>query len=160
MQLKFADDAPDIFRYMTIDLDGQYMPHSVYTFLSQVDAGAYNSQERPNFAFHHNGIHIVFGSPYEPDDWSSRLPRLLFQEYSDQVPHEALTMGWSGMGPDLYVNVRDNTEMHGAIRDPCFGRIIRGEAVVNFMHGFSGEMEESDWKELPADIVVVSIDIL
>jgi hypothetical protein len=150
---------------MTVELDGQHMPHAVYTFLSQVDAGAFNSQDddyssrNPTFAFHHTGAHIIFGSPYE-QDWDARIPRLLFQEYSDQVPHHAYTMGWSGMEPNLYFNVRDNTEHHGAIRDPCFGKVTRGEEVVNLIHGAAGELEEDDWKELPAHVLIASIVIL
>eukprot|EP00980_Cylindrotheca_fusiformis_P003044 scaffold713_cov131-Cylindrotheca_fusiformis.AAC.2 len=164
VQLKFANDDPDAFQYMTIELDGQHMPHSVFTFLSQVEAGAYNSQdgiENPSFSFHHNAVHIVFGSPYEPEGWwSSKVPRLLFREYSDHAPHQAYTLGWNGMGPDLYFNVRDNVELHGSIGDPCFGKVTRGEALVDRMHGATGQLGEDDWKEFPDDVVVISIVIL
>jgi cyclophilin family peptidyl-prolyl cis-trans isomerase len=168
-QLQFPEENLDDLYSLTVDLEGESMPHSVLTFLSQVDEGLYNTG---GFAFHHNAIHIVFGSPIsnhlnknELETWTSfetsGLSRLIFQEYSPEVPHVEYTIGFSERGPNIYFNTRDNTQNHGSIRDPCFGKVEKGREIIDRMHAASGELEEDDWKELqPGFVAVRSIAIL
>lgn len=165
-KLHFDGDDDDAFNYMTVELDGENMPHTTYTFLSQVDYGLYQTS---GFAFHHNARHIVFGSPManhlnpnEEESWgrweNSGVERLLFKEYSPEMPHVEYSMGFSGTGPNLYFNTMDNTEAHGSIEDPCFGKVTRGWEVIDRMHSASGELVGNDWKELqPGSAVVQSI---
>jgi cyclophilin family peptidyl-prolyl cis-trans isomerase len=169
LELQFAEDSSDALKYMTVELDGENMPHAVLTFLSQVDQGLYNTG---SFAFHHHGDHIVYGSPVanhlnpnEEESWqlweSSGVSQLMFHEYTDQVPHAPYTIGFSGRGPNLYFNVLDNTESHAEIRDPCFGKVTRGFEVIDRMHEASEEMENGDWKEIePGFVAIRSIIIL
>lgn len=169
MKLQFAGDDEDAFMYITVGLDGERMPHAVYTFLSQVNVGLF---EGAGFAFHHNGPHIVFASPISnhlnpnvEDTWasleSSGISRLYFQEFSPEVPHVPYTVGFSKTGPNFYINTLDNTRIHEEILDPCFGRITRGTDVVDRMHAASGDLSENSWKELePGFAAIVSITIL
>ena len=165
LKLRFSQDEPDHFHYMTLSLDGTSMPHTVYTFLSRVDQGLYYQS---GYAFHSNAYHIVFASllfEEYPDSlrrWeSSGYGQLTFLEYSDNVPHERYTVGFSGLSSSMYINTRDNTELHGNIRDPCFGKVTRGWEVVDRMHSSSGILEENDWKEIqPGPVMVEWIHIL
>jgi cyclophilin family peptidyl-prolyl cis-trans isomerase len=148
------DKNPEEYHYFVVDLDAQHMPHAVFTFLTLVDRGRYNRSDDDQFAFHHNGAHIVFGSPSK--EWQDVM---LFQEYSEQMPHAQYSMGWTGLGPDLYFNV-DNSEMHASRRDPCFGKVTHGWSVVERMHQSSGALEEEDWKEMETPVKIVSAVIL
>eukprot|EP00980_Cylindrotheca_fusiformis_P003045 scaffold713_cov131-Cylindrotheca_fusiformis.AAC.3 len=163
LELHFAEDEPEQFNYMTVELDGENMPHTVLTFLTQIDHGLYNTG---GFAFHHNGDHIVFGSPIanhlnfdEEDTWErwqfSGVSQLTYQEYTERVPHLPYTIGFSQRGPNLYFNVLDNTLAHGEIRDPCFGKVTRGWELVDRMHMASGELGTGDWKPLEPGYVAI-----
>lgn len=165
LKLHFSQDGPDNYNYVTLSLDGINMPHSVYTFLSRIDQGLYN---QAGYAFHSNGYHIVFASllvekfPDSVRRWeSSGSSQLLFLEYSKNVPHEPYTVGFSGLSSSMYINTKDNTELHGNIKDPCFGKVIRGWEVVDRMHSSSGVLEQNDWKEIqPGPVMVEWIHIL
>lgn len=163
-----GDDGEANLEYMTIDLDGENMPHAVFTFLSQVEAGLYNTR---GFGFHHSGDHIVFGSPtmgldeYSGNEFGqvwedSGVARLLFQEHSEVVPHVPYTIGFSGRGPNLYFNMMDNTEAHRDARDPCFGTISRGTNLADWMHSLAGTLNPGDWKEMETDVIIRSATIL
>mmetsp|Transcript_20648 Transcript_20648/g.50707 ORF Transcript_20648/g.50707 Transcript_20648/m.50707 type:complete len:404 (+) Transcript_20648:81-1292(+) len=155
-------------QYMTVDLDGENMPHAVLTFMQQADAGLYHKR---GFGFHHVGDHIVFGSPSFGIDeltgnefgqvWEdSGHARLLFHEHSEVVPHVPYTIGFSGRGPDLYFNMMDNTEAHHEARDPCFGTISRGRNVADYMHSMAGTLEPGDWKEMEHPVIIRSANII
>jgi len=167
LALEFPGTEGEIsLEYMTVDLDGENMPHSVLTFLSQVDAGLYQTR---GFGFHHAGDHIVLGSPMGVQDdgsevrevWESTgFSRLLFHEHSDVVPHVPYTIGFSGRGPNLYFNILDNTQAHRDIRDPCFGIVTRGKNVVKMMHLMAGTLNPGDWKEMEPAVIIRSATIL
>ena len=112
------------------------MPHTVYTFLEQVHGGLFKDG---GFAFHRNGGHLVFGSPFpnfvthprgvphDADEFheeelfllrrfeNSGVGSTLFPEYSPEYPHAKYTLGLSGRpsGPGLYINTVDNAQLHG-----------------------------------------------
>lgn len=146
------------------------MPHTLYTFLEQVNLGLFNGM---GFAFHHNGPHIIMGSPTDQAHidrfWESGVGHVLFPEYSNAFPHVAYTAGLSGRpgGPDFYFNTRDNTHSHGpqgystdGLADPCFGRITRGWDIVDRIHASTGELMDGDWKEIQPAILIQSIKLL
>ncbi|CAJ1943431.1 unnamed protein product [Cylindrotheca closterium] len=167
LELEFPGADGEInLQYMTIELDGDNMPHAVLTFMSQVDSGLY---QKRGFGFHHAGDHIIFGSPMGVDGngyefgrvWEdSGFSRLLFHEHSEMVPHVPYTIGFNGRGPNLYFNMVDNTEPHRDSRDPCFGTISRGRNVVDYMHTMAGALNPGDWKELENAVIIRSATIL
>ena len=152
-------------QYMTVDVDGENMPHAVLTFLSQVDAGLYQTR---GFGFHHSGEHIVFGSPVgnvngmeSGEIWeASGFSRLLFHEHSEVVPHVPYTIGFSGRGPSMYFNMQDNTVPHREVRDPCFGTISRGRNVADYIHSMAGPLNPGDWKEMENLVTIRSAVVL
>jgi cyclophilin family peptidyl-prolyl cis-trans isomerase len=159
-KMRFAQDQedPNKFHYFVVELDADNMPHAVFTFLTLVDRGSFHpSDDGTHFSFHHNGAHIVSGSPMNHKDWNDLM---LYQEYSENAPHEQYTMGWSALGPNLYFNLRDNNERDGNIRDPCFGRVVFGWSVVERMHKSTGSLEEESWKEMDDPVKVISIDFV
>jgi cyclophilin family peptidyl-prolyl cis-trans isomerase len=153
------------------------MPHTIYTFLEQVSMGLYDDG---GYAFHHNGNHIIMGSPevnhltplkMDPMQrfTDSGVANVLFQEYSVDFPHEPYTVGFAGRpgGPSFYFNMEDNSGLHGpngyaadGSADPCFGRVTRGQDVIDQIHGLTGEMEHADWKQIDSPVAVRSIKIL
>ncbi|KAL7568164.1 hypothetical protein ACA910_020859 [Epithemia clementina (nom. ined.)] len=113
------------------------MPHAVSVFLDQISSGLYNDG---GFAFHHNGQHILFGSPvpnfithpnglpaeggeeYEHGQayltrrfTESGFGKLAFTEYSPDFPHVEYSLAFAGRpgGPAIYINTIHNVEFHG-----------------------------------------------
>ena len=157
-KLHFQDDDYYKFHYMTVELDGQNMPHSVFTFLSQVELGAYQGQLRsPAFWFSHVGDHAVRGLPTNfdaLDNWSLQWPSLVFQETQEQVSREPYALGWIGMGPELYLG---SSMSH----NPPFGRVTRGSEVVDRMYsGATLESSENRLHQLNHPVSLVSVTIL
>lgn len=76
---------------------------------------------------------------------------LLFQEYTPDYPHVQYTMGYNQMGgPIFYVNLRDNTRVHGPNNyrekkdgDPCFAKIVEGYDVIDRIASMGTEEDES-----------------
>jgi len=175
LEFSFGDDDS---AWITIELAPiDEMPHAVYTFLEQVEMGLYGDG---GYAFHHNGKHIIMGAPvfnhltHTDTDPAQRfadsgIASVLFQEYSDNFPHSAYTVGFAGRpgGPNFYFNTQDNSDLHGpsgyatdGSADPCFGRVIRGTDIIDRMHQMTGSLEQGDWKEMNPYVAVRWIKIL
>lgn len=164
VQMKLLFPGDDDFQNITIELDGENLPHTVYTFLMQVEQGLYDDA---GFFFHHNGVHVTFasllveGKPEILNLWeSSGFGQRIFQEYSHHSPHEAYTIGFRGLGSSMYFNTRDNTDLHRGI-DPCLGKVINGQDVIDRMHSSTGVLHDDDWKELqPGPVAIAKIVII
>lgn len=128
------------------------MPHTTYWFLEQVEAKLYDG-----CSFHRNADHIIQAGPNMMDNSSpdrhrfieAQLDHVLFSEYSYAFPHVKYTIGYAGRpsGPDFYVNMIDNTVLHGpggqhAVNDnveadhaePCFAKVVEGFEVAERIH--------------------------
>ena len=155
------------------------MPHTVYTFLQQVSLNLFNNG---GYSFHHNAEHITQAGTAEnhltPPDFGNLGERfrksgfgsVLFQEYSNALPHEKYTLGYTGRpgGPNFYINTKDNTELHGpngysvdGLADPCFAKVVKGQEVVDLIHQQSGELGAGDYKEFnDGNVAVRSIKLI
>jgi len=151
------------------------MPHSVYWFLEQVQRKLYDG-----CSFHRNAGHVVQAGP-APNFLSPPNPQLnkrfkdagfdsiLFQEYSKKFPHEKFTLGYAGRpgGPDFYISMQNNTEIHGPggqgsyvdsmEADACFAKVVNGFDVVERIH--TSPVEKGDYHALEANIAIVSMKI-
>lgn len=112
------------------------MAHSVYTFLSLVDAGLY---EGTSIHGHSDGTRIEGGHPKSSTSKhvQTQLIRrygelaygsfpLLFTEVSVIKPCNAFFIGFVDRGPDFVIQL---TTAPSALPS-CFGRIIRGEEAI------------------------------
>lgn len=127
------------------------VPHAVLYFLSQVSAGAWNG-----CSFIRNAHHVLQADPRGKNCDRKKFRNLdtveysiPFQEYHQDFPHKALTLGLAGRpgGPDFYISTVDNTANHGPggqgsyevseEADSCFGKVIGGEDVVARMRKLS-----------------------
>jgi cyclophilin family peptidyl-prolyl cis-trans isomerase len=155
------------------------MPHSVYTFLEQVSRGLFNDG---GYSFHHIGSHVIQGGPFanrltDPDMGmspserfaKSGLAHVLFQEYSHQFPHEHYSLGFAHRpsGPSIYINLKNNTQLHGpggysadGHGDPCFAKVVKGHDVIDMMLKGPFTNDEDKWKELAENIAVRWIHIM
>lgn len=131
------------------------MPHSVNTFLYNVELNLYNGVE-----FYASPSHVSVTRTKQNvlDKFeAAQKPRLAFPEYSDKMPHERYTIGFAGRpsGPDFYINLLDNTELHGPggqkqyilnnNADPCFAKVIAGiDAVERLMKSEKLDPEKDD----------------
>ena len=154
--------------YMTLELAGPHdMPHTAFVFLEQVDQGMYNFGE---YGFAYNAPHVTQAMPLT-DGLSLRfeesgISHLLFPEYSSNFPHQQYTVGLAGRpaGPNFYINMRDNTHAHGpqgftadGKADPCFGRVVRGQDIVDRINAATGQLHDGDWKKIDNDIAILSV---
>jgi len=126
------------------------MPHAVHLFLEQVSYGLFD------------GASIYLNAPNKIQAGLQDNPQLLekleaepsighvlFQEYSPAMRHLQYTLGYPGRpgGPEFYVNMEDNSELHGPgggqhsnlndimlDADPCFARVIRGFNTMERIH--------------------------
>ena len=132
------------------------MPVAVNLFLQQIHHKLWNG-----CAFVINAEHIVQAGPHQPtpdgnsyhlnsDELANRfkeagLSEMPFQEYRDEYPHEAYTIGYAGRpgGQSWYIKKVNNTENHGPggqthhnlneEADPCFARLIGGWEVLELV---------------------------
>jgi Cyclophilin type peptidyl-prolyl cis-trans isomerase/CLD len=151
------------------------MPHSIEIFLGMVSAGAWD-----NTVFYHHVTHahvlaaapVKFGTFEKKDHHLKALgyTGLSFPEYSNNWPHEEYTLGFSGTGPNFYVNAMDNTDHHGpggqnhhhldGDADPCFGKIVWGKKVIQDMMPMKGapgsdeDEEPQSWKDFDVTHIV------
>jgi cyclophilin family peptidyl-prolyl cis-trans isomerase len=113
------------------------MPASVFTFMEQAEAGAWDGT-----CFHINAPHALFAQPVSVAGDYSNLPRmeamglarLPFPEYNEEYPHDEYTVGFSGTrrsGPNFYINKVDNSINHAG--EPCFSKVIIGHDVVDWL---------------------------
>ena len=160
-------DTPDLSPVsFTVEMHSlDYMPHSVLTFLEQVEHGLWD-----NTYFMTNAPHILLSStvqdvkskPYNYSHLSAfqdvGLDHLLFQEYHDHYPHKSMTLGFAGRpaGPNFYINKIDNTVIHGPggqahhdideEADPCFATVVGGKEIL--MRIFALPVQQGDSYEL------------
>ena len=137
------------------------MPYSVYHFLELVSHKAYDGT-----SFHVNAQHLMQAGPSAIVERMEKLKRedpslasLIFQEYSPQMPHKQYTLGFPKRpgGPDFYVNMGDNSGIHGPggqarhygetigmDADPCFARVVEG---FNMVDGVRVRLSEDESQE-------------
>jgi hypothetical protein len=138
------------------------MPHSLELFLDMISKGAWDNTA---FSYHVNHAHVLAAAPvdfssFERKDhhWKALgYTSLSFPEYSNNWPHEEYTIGFSGKGPNFYINAMDNSAHHGPggqdhhelnrDADPCFGKIVWGKQVIQDMMPMK---KETGIKEDPA----------
>lgn len=90
----------------------EYMPHTVLTFLEQVDRKLWDGA-----SFHRNAKHVIQAGPVanfltpvnvhlSKKFKESGYEHVLFQEYSHHFPHAKFTLGFAGRpgGPDFYIS--------------------------------------------------------
>ncbi|CAJ1943429.1 unnamed protein product [Cylindrotheca closterium] len=166
LKLHFHDDNDHAYEYVTVELDGQNMPHSAFTFLSQVELGAYQAQQRtPAFWFSHVGNNAVLGLPTGSiDGWSVEWPSLVFEETHDQLSTtEPYALGWTGMGPELYISGVNQSNGNGLLQNAPFGRVTRGAAVIDRMYSMmtlDRSEENKSLQQLPRPVSLMSATIL
>lgn len=150
------------------------MPHTVYWFLEQVSRKLYDGT-----SFHRNPGHVLqegavgnFLSDSKSPDSSKKFMdsgfhAVLFQEYSNKMPHKKYTLGYAGRpgGPNFYINTKDNSMAHGPggqgpqydshEADTCFAKIVDGFDVVDRMMKL-----ETKKGALLSNVAIVSIKIM
>eukprot|EP00980_Cylindrotheca_fusiformis_P004570 scaffold977_cov128-Cylindrotheca_fusiformis.AAC.6 len=133
------------------------MPYSVEVFLDMIVAGVWD-----NTVFYHHASqhHVVAAAPVSYGTFDAKKSHfealgfsgLSFPEYSESLPHsmashnsphEQYTIGFSGNGPNFYINTIDNSRHHGpggqghhelsSDADPCFGKVVSGHQVIKEM---------------------------
>ena len=156
MKLSFAPESnvhqdypgDDVVIIETASVDD--MPHSVFLFLEQIDHHLYDRA-----IFHRNSPHLIQAGPSTDPLVHARfrhnpsLNSVIFQEYAPEIlSHKQYTLGYAGRpgGPDFYVNMRDNSALHGPggqrhphadifqDADPCFAKIVRGFEAMERVH--------------------------
>ncbi|CAB9509135.1 expressed unknown protein [Seminavis robusta] len=144
------------------------MPHSVHMFLEMVRMGMWTN----TVFWHHDDVeHIIAGALFNYRTGEPKFHHLKalgweglhFPEYSEEYPHDKYTIGFSGKGPNIYINLRDNQDVHGPgaqshhdlpdEADPCFARIVEGVDVVDAMYRLSlqDEKKSKDFRETTWD---------
>lgn len=124
------------------------VPHSVQTFLDMISQGMFDNTV---FYHHDQNSHVIAAAPVVYGTFEQKSHHfeamgfngVSFAEYSNDFPHEEYSLGFSGRGPNFYINTMDNTRNHGPggqghhelpdEADPCFGRIISGQSVIKEM---------------------------
>lgn len=130
----------------------QLMPHAVHMFLDMIRLKLWTN----TVFWHHDDVeHIIAGALFNYRTGEPKFHHLkalgweglYFPEYSPEYPHDKYTVGFSGKGPNIYINLRDNQDVHGPgvqthhdlpdEADPCFARIVEGTDVVDAMYRLS-----------------------
>ena len=121
------------------------VPHSVQVFLDMIAGGLWD-----NTVFYHHATtsHVIAAAPvvygtFEPKHLhfdALGYSGVSFPEYSPSFPHQVYTVGFSGTGPNFYINGLDNTDHHGpggqghhalpGEADPCFAKVVSGHSVL------------------------------
>ncbi|CAB9519734.1 PPIases accelerate the folding of proteins (By similarity) [Seminavis robusta] len=158
------DHEPSIVVIETARID--QMPHSVFHFLELVSHHAYDGT-----IFHRRANHIVQAGPSavpsEARVFDPSLSSIMFQEYSPEMAHTPYTLGFPGRpgGPDFYINIKDNSKLHGPggqswhygdvldDADPCFGAIVRGVDVIDKIH--QSEVDQSGYRDTIAHPILI-----
>ena len=143
----------DIEREFVVQLAPlELMPHAVHSFLEMVRLKLW---ENTVFWHHDDADHVIAGALFNYRTGEPKFHHLKalgyegmqFGEYSESYPHLKNTIGFSGKGPNIYINLQNNAELHGPGHqqhhelpdeaDPCFGRIVEGTDVVEAMYRLS-----------------------
>jgi cyclophilin family peptidyl-prolyl cis-trans isomerase len=131
-----------------VELAFDFVPHAVETFLDMIASKLWD-----NTVFYHHMAqhHVVAAAPVNYGTFDAKHYHLSalgytgvgFPEYSSYFPHHQYTLGFSGTGPNFYINTMDNAKHHGpggqghhdlpSDADPCFGKIISGQEAVRSM---------------------------
>lgn len=151
------------------------MPHTIHMFLKMVQENMYASS-----TFVLSREHIIVGGPVDArnednnHELEQRMLRegyfphgvLLFKEYSPDHPHLPYTFGFNHIGgPIFYINMEDNTELHGPSHsaqdgfregEPCFARIIEGKDVVQRIE----EMPKNEDESLASSVFIVDSQVV
>jgi cyclophilin family peptidyl-prolyl cis-trans isomerase len=124
------------------------MPHAIETFLDMISSTLWD-----NTVFYHHATqdHVVAAAPVNYGTFETKnhhfqalgYEGVVFPEYSENIRHEEYTIGFSGKGPNFYINTMDNQMHHGPggqghhdlsqDADPCFGKIVMGKKVIQDM---------------------------
>ena len=114
--------------------------------MSMVESKAWDNSD---FLFSplHTGIAIISVDDVNGMPVNSRLTKkLAFPEYSTEYPHLAKTLGFGGRpgGPNFYINLTDNSKIHGPggqtrhglaeEADSCFAKIVHGTDAIDKMN--------------------------
>jgi cyclophilin family peptidyl-prolyl cis-trans isomerase len=149
----------------------EHMPHSVFQFLELVSHKVYDGT-----TFHKRLNHIVQAGPSVETKAQQRgslllldpsLSNIMFQEYSPEMAHTPYTVGFPGRpgGPDFYVNMKDNSAIHGPggqswhygdlvdDADPCFGTIVEGIDVIERIH--QSNVKPTKWEDAIAHPILI-----
>lgn len=153
----------------------ELMPHAVNVFLQQIHHKVWNG-----CSFVINAMHIMQAGPHkyvEPGKYDAnnallfskfqqnQLDKVAFQEYHEDYPHSAYTLGFAGRpgGPDFYINKIDNAVNHGPggqghhdlheEADPCFGRIIQGKEIISQVNKVPVDHEKGGLLLQPVTII-------
>lgn len=138
------------------------MPHSVHMFLEMIRLKLWDN----TVFWHHDDVeHIIAGALFNYRTGEPKFHHLKalgweglqFAEYSEDYPHNKYSLGFSGKGPNIYVNLQNNQDSHGPgsqlghhdlpdEADPCFARVIEGIEVIDTMYLLSqqDEMKEEN----------------
>ena len=95
----------------------------------------------------HTGIAIISVDDINGVPINSKFTKkLTFPEYSSTYPHLSHTLGFGGRpgGPNFYINLVDNSEVHGPggqtkhslveEADSCFAKFVHGADVIDKMN--------------------------
>ena len=141
----------------------ELMPHSIHMFLDMVRLRLWDN----TVFWHHDDVeHIIAGALFNYRTGEPKFHHLKalgweglqFAEYSKDYPHDKYSIGFSGTGPNIYINLQNNQEVHGPgskqghhdlpdEADPCFARIVKGADVVDAMYRLSIQDEKDEKKE-------------
>ena len=124
------------------------LPHAVETFL---DMATNKLWDNTVFYHHKSQHHVIAAAPVNYGTFETKhyhfdalgYTGVSFPEYHNGFPHKEYTLGFSGRGPNFYINTLDNSNHHGpggqghhdlpSDADPCFGKIIDGESIIKDM---------------------------
>lgn len=149
----------------------EYMPHTVLTFLEQVDRKLWDGA-----SFHRNANHVIQAGPVanfltpvnvnlSQKFKESGYANVLFQEYSHHFPHAKFTLGFAGRpgGPDFYISTMNNAQFHGPggqqeDADPCFAKVIGGFDALDRLQ--RTEVEVGSYQRIKNYVAIKQIRIL
>ena len=162
LRAKFTVDflKHDIERSFVIEMAPlSLMPHAVHMFLEMIRMNFWSN----TVFWHHDEVeHIIAGALFNYKTGEPKFHHLKalgweglqFPEYSPSFPHDKYTIGFSGNGPNIYINLRDNEDVHGPglqphhdlpdEADPCFARIVEGTDVVDAMYRLSMQDQKKE----------------
>jgi cyclophilin family peptidyl-prolyl cis-trans isomerase/predicted nucleic acid-binding Zn-ribbon protein len=132
------------------------MPHTIEIFLKLIEEKLYVGG-----TFILARDHILAAGPFDLVDGEKNqrmeeemvqegyFPNgaLLFQQYTDDYPHRKYSVGFNKGGPLFYINIEDNTDVHGPkgddVGDPVFATVIEGFDVIESILASPRKNEDS-----------------
>ena len=149
------------------------VPHSVETFLDMATNGLWDNTV---FYHHRSQNHVVAAAPVNYGTFDTKhyhftargYNGVSYPEYSPAYPHEEYTIGFSGKGPNFYINTMNNRKHHGpggqghhglpTDADPCFGKIVEGTSVLPSLmpgtHRNNGGADPVSWHDFDLTQIV------